>query len=503
MSNYRQLFKATALLGGTQVLVTLVSIFRNKALAVLLGPAGVGTAGLYVSVAGLVGTVTGLGIGTSGVRQMADAANDLNRTARTAVSLRRVGLVSSLFGASILWVFCRPLSRITFGNYEFAWGIALMALVLVSSGISGCQIAILQGLRRLRDLASCQIIGAVFGTVVSVALVFFLRDRGIAWFLVATAAFGILTSWWFVRRVRLPAVKVSLPDTVREARVLAGLGVAFMSSSLLGALIAYFSRIIVSQRLGLQSVGQYQAAYTLSAYYVGFILSAMGTDFYPRLTSIAKDHPAANCLMNEQIELGLLLAVPGIVATLTLAPLALRLFYTRGFLPAAVVVQWQVVGVFFRMVSWPLWHIQFAKGLGRLFIITEAASAAIQLLLTWFCVKSWGLEGVGIAFLLFYVLHTLAMYLLCRHLTGFSWSRRFMKIFFLALLLLGCASAGMKILPRAFGVGFGVTLSVLSGISCLLGLQTVLRINLKTLLAKRLFSKALETGINQRPAIGL
>jgi enterobacterial common antigen flippase len=490
MSSYRQIFKATALLGGTQVLVTLVSIFRNKALAVLLGPAGVGIAGLYVSVTGLIGTFTGLGIGNSGVRQMAEASNDLDRAARVATSIRRVCLASNLIGALILCAFCRPLSRMTFGNYEFAGGVALMALVLICAGVSGYQMAILQGLRRVRDLANCQILGAIFGAVVSVTLVYFLRERGIAWFLVAGAVFGVLTSWWFARKIKLPAAKVTLSDTVQEAKALVGLGVAIMTSSLLAGGVAYFLRIIVSQKLGLSSVGQYQAAYTLSSYYVGFILVAMGTEFFPRLTSMAQDHSAANRLMNEQVEIGLLLAVPGIVATLVFAPFVLRIFYTRDFLAAAWIVQWQVLGVFFRMASWPLWHIQLAKGLGRLFIITESAAAVLQVLLTWLCVGAWGLDGVGIAFMIFYFLHAVAMYWLCRRLTGFVWSQRFFKVFLASMLVLGCAFAGIKMLPMKWGMILGTGLILLAGVGSLVGLQKVLKINFKAWITERFLSKA-------------
>ena len=44
--------------------------------------------------------------------------------------------------------------------------------------------------------------------------------------------------------------------------------------------------------------------------YVGFILQAMGSDFYPRLTAVADDHAECNRLVNEQAQIGLLLAGP-------------------------------------------------------------------------------------------------------------------------------------------------------------------------------------------------
>ena len=57
----------------------------------------------------------------------------------------------------------------------------------------------------------------------------------------------------------------------------------------------------------------------------------MGADFYPRLTAVADDHKECNRLVNEQAEVGLLLAGPGVIATLTFAPLVIWLFYSSAF----------------------------------------------------------------------------------------------------------------------------------------------------------------------------
>lgn len=40
--SYTQILKATALIGGSSVITVLFAIIRNKAIAILLGPAGVG-----------------------------------------------------------------------------------------------------------------------------------------------------------------------------------------------------------------------------------------------------------------------------------------------------------------------------------------------------------------------------------------------------------------------------------------------------------------------------
>ena len=44
------------------------------------------------------------------------------------------------------------------------------------------------------------------------------------------------------------------------------------------------------------------ALYGLGLTYIGFVLGAMSTDYYPRLTAVIHDHDVANRLVNEQTE---------------------------------------------------------------------------------------------------------------------------------------------------------------------------------------------------------
>ena len=62
------------MIGGSQVINVVLAIVRTKGLAVLLGPSGVGLIGLYQGITSMVGTLAGMGIGNSGVRQIAEAA---------------------------------------------------------------------------------------------------------------------------------------------------------------------------------------------------------------------------------------------------------------------------------------------------------------------------------------------------------------------------------------------------------------------------------------------
>lgn len=479
-TTYRQIFKSTSLICGTQVITILIGVLRTKALAMLLGPSGVGIAGMYTSTMSLVGTFFGFGIRSAGVRQIAEAVGtgDETRVARTVMVLRRASLWSGVLGMVLAMALHRTLSRTTFGDAEYAGGMALVSLTLLLGGISDGQLALLQGMRKLKELAQCTILGAVFGALTSVALVYLFRERGIALYLVAGSAFAGLASWWLARKVPVKQVKLTLRATLSEARTLLALGGAFMISSLFSACSAYLIRILVRNEFGMDAVGLYTATVTLSSLYVGMVLSAMGADFYPRLTAVSKDNPLINRLVNEQTELGLLIALPGVLATLVFAPWIFAFFYSSAFLSATDIVRWQILGVGVRVVGWPLGFVLLAKGMARQFMFVELFFTALNLGLSLVCVRIWGLKGLGIAFLLLYLGYACGMLWVCRAVTGFGWSRRALLFMFgstvaviLLLLTLAC-------LPEAVGMVVGGAQAVLSALVCLYLVQRLLRINL-------------------------
>src|ERR1700721_2511591 len=87
---YGQIVKSSALVGGSSVLNIAIGIVRTKVMAVLLGPAGFGLFGLYGSIVTLTQTLAGMGVNSSGVRQIAEAASsgDERRVAQTTIVLR-------------------------------------------------------------------------------------------------------------------------------------------------------------------------------------------------------------------------------------------------------------------------------------------------------------------------------------------------------------------------------------------------------------------------------
>lgn len=421
---YTQILKSTMLMGGSSLVNVALSIIRNKALALLLGPEGVGLLGLYGAILDIAQAIAGLGVSSSAVRRVAEAAGagDGERIARSATALRRISLVLGLLGGLLLAALAFPVSKFTFGDYQHAGGIVLLSLAVFFRLVSAGQAALIQGLRGIANLARINVLSGLFGTIVSIPLIYLFGEQAIVPSLVAIAAVSVLPTWWYSKQIPTRPPPMSARQFGREAKSLFRLGVAFMASGLLTFGAAYAIRIIVLNEGGVVAAGLYQAAWALGGLYAGFILQAMGTDFYPRLTAIAHNNAECNRLVNEQAEISLLLAGPGLLATLTLAPLVMSLFYSAEFHGAVELLRWICLGMMLRIVAWPMGFIVLAKGAQTIFFWTEVAATLVHVGLAWLLVSEFGTPGAGMAFFGLYVWHSILIYVIVRRLTGFRWS---------------------------------------------------------------------------------
>jgi len=473
--SYGRILKSSALIGAASLVNIGIGMVRTKAMALLLGPSGVGLLGLYSAIFDLAQSIAGMGIVSSGVRQIAEAAGsgETARIAHTAAVLRRTTWFLGVFGAVLLAALAVPVSRLSFGDADHAGAIALLALAVLCRVVSDGQGALIQGLRRIGDLAKLGMLAALYSTLIGVPIVYALGEAGVVPSLVAVALASFATSCWYSRKVRFPAVQFKALQLRREQMALLRLGFAFMASGLMMMGTAYLIRILLLRQFGPAAAGLYQAAWTLGGLYVGLVLQAMGADFYPRLTAVAQDDPQCNRLVNEQAHVSLLLAGPGAIATLALAPWVLHLFYAAEFQGAVEVLRWLCLGMMLRIVSWPMGFIILAKGAQGWFFWSETLWTLVYLALAWLGVERHGLAGAGMAFALAYVFHCLMVYAIARRLSGFAWSAANVRANLLYLPLIAVVFGGCYGLPGEAALAVGLAATAWGGAYSLRSLTTL------------------------------
>lgn len=469
VTSHREILKSSSIVGGAQAITYVVGLLRTKAVALLLGPSGVGLVGLYVSAIGLVGTFAQFGINESGVREVAAAAgtNNSERVAATAKTLRRICWASGIFGWVLTVALAWPLAKWTFGSPEHAWAIAILGSAVLLDLVSGGQRALLQGVRRIGDLARMQIASAIIATVLSVSVYWCLGQDGILPVIILTSLVQLGTSWWFSRRIELAPVRQTWSETWHNSLVLFRLGSAFMYSALLAGAVGLAIRALIVRDLGIEAAGIYQAAWALSGMFGAFVLQAMGTDFYPRLTAAASDDSQVTKLVNEQMEVGMLLTLPVVLAAIALAPLIMQLFYSSEFVCAAVPMQLFLPGVLGQTLSWPIGMVLSAAGSTFWIYFTRTHGAVLQILLTNVLLGVAGISGAAWAFSIYVWIQGFVVFLVVRKTSNLVLSRSVCVIGVASVLLCATSLLASGSMTQPLGNVAALILLIPVAVACL------------------------------------
>ena len=460
-------------MGGAAGLNYATSLARIKVVALLLGPSGVGLIGLYSSAMLLIGTISGLGISASAVRELAVASGEKDTRAigRTFRILQRTCWVTGILGWLLVILFAHPISVYVFASPNHVVALSILGATLLLNALFAGRQALLQGLQRIEDVALISIFGALISTIVAVGIYAWLGENGIVPVLVSTAAISLALTYGFSRKVRLASVRVSWADTLNGAKSLLGLGIAFMVISVTTAALDTLTRAIVTNRFGVDAAGIYQSAWALSGTFAGVVLAAMGTDFYPRLSAAIYDEPLAARLINQQTEIGILMALPGMLVTLLFAPVCMQIAFSSQFLGGAELLRWMMLGVFCKVLAWPMGFIPLAKGASRLVICVDLVFTSIQLVLLLWLVRVQGLAGVAQALALTFVLQVLIAMWVGRMLIGFAWCSDVKRLVAVSIGLI-LASFVIPLIMHGLAAFVAGTLMSLAG--CIVSLRGLL-----------------------------
>jgi len=465
-STHARILQSTAVIGLAGLINIVMSIVRAKAVAVLLGPSGIGLFGVLSSLLDLVHAVGGVGVSSSGVRQIAQANGDGDRPrlALVVATVRLLSVALAVVAAAVVVLGAGPIALVSFGDdLHRAAVVTLSVAVLVRVAAQG-ESAILQGMRRVGDLARVQIVSGLLATAATVAIVFAYGEDGVAWAVVAAAAAGGLVAWLYSRRVAVGFRRVPFSAVRAEATGLLNLGAAFMIMGLLAATTAYAVRILITRDFGFDAAGLYQAAWTVGGLYAGFVLQAMGTDFYPQLVALGADDRAGTDLINDQIRIGTLVAGPGVCATLTLAPVILVVLYSTEFRAAESMLRWLSLGMMLRVVSWPIGYILIARGWKYTLLAVELTSATVYVALASVLIPLIGVDGAGIAFCLFYLWHTLVVFLVVWRRAAFGWRADTLVLVAAYLACAGGIFAAFELFGATAGLVIGLSVTALASV---------------------------------------
>ena len=362
--NYRGIVKGTAIFGGVQVANILINIIRGKLVAMILGPEGMGISSLLSTASMTIQQFSSLGINNSVVRSISQTKETENEEKLGLVlsCFQRLLLLTAFFGAFITLIFSKKLSYLTFGNGEYQWAFILLSIAVFFSILTNGEIAMLQGLRQLKRLALCSVIGPLCGLLIGIPLYYWKGYDAIVPAMIVLSLATFTFNFWSTKKISQCNVKISWRKTWTIGKVIVILGIVMMGASVLGNLTTYLLNTFIRTYGSLSDVGLFQAANSITNQYIGLVFTAMATDFYPRLSAISSNNDRIRELVNQQSEIVLLVVVPLAMLIIITTPLLIRILLTDDFASIVPIIRFMGLGVIFKAIAFPMGYISFSKG---------------------------------------------------------------------------------------------------------------------------------------------
>lgn len=386
--------------GGQQAVSILCSIVRTKLVAMWIGPVGVGLFGIFNSAIATFGNFAQLNLRQTAVREMASAEPDA--VASLGHAVRRISLWLGLAGGLLMLILSPWLAEASLGSRQgwpsFAWLAVTIALITVNNG----EAAIFQGLKQFRRFTVCLTLGAIGGLVVSVPLFYYWRVDSIIPSIIAFHFVSWICLGLYRRKLPAPDRTMGVKETFRLGRRFLQLGLYMTLSELAVNAINYIFLAYLAHTSDLDTIGIYNAGFTLINRYAGLIFAAISMEYFPRLAAVEGKPRRESSFVANQAIIALAILVP--VATTFVACLqpVVELLYSHEFLPVIPMAAFAMTGTALRAVAWCMAYVIVARGDGRIFLITESLSAVVALVLNIVGFRLAGFLGLGLAYTLWY-----------------------------------------------------------------------------------------------------
>jgi PST family polysaccharide transporter len=193
------------------------------------------------------------------------------------------------------------------------------------------------------------------------------------------------------------------------------MGIALMFVGFLGLLFDLIVASYIRSHGGLEIVGYYRAGITIISSYFGIVLTAMTTDYYPRISAVNSDNKKLEEELNRQSEVGLILIFPIAVLFIFLSPFFIQILYSKLFIQSISYTDYAILGTIILVCSNSMGMILLAKQATKIFTVYSFAHRLLFLPVYLLFYNFFGLLGLGISYMINVVVQFVAYSLINRY----------------------------------------------------------------------------------------
>lgn len=404
---------ASALGFGGVVVVTalLTQVVRNKVLAVLIGPEGMGLWGLVQSVGSTLSAVTFLGVG-GGVSILISqdwSAGRHGQAWRLLASSLIFTLAAGILALGVLLPFSSRLAEAWLGSPSYGW---LVVAIIVVNPMANAGLALAAAMQGLYFVRSQVILGISTYAVVTVLCVVgavAAGAEGAAFGWVISGLWGPVVAFLLLNRdiaaevgrlFKAASARLTPRALAIDAKRLAPYSVSTLLGSAGAAGASFVVRLIVLKALNVEGVGLYATVAGISGTGIIMLQNLVSMYAVPQTARAADSDQGPWPIVHKVGRVLALASLPLFLIELQFPERILATLFSPEFASAAYLLRLFVVGDFLQLLAWLFVLSLNSQRLPSRVLVARAFEAAAAVVCTAILVPAEGLTGAGYAYIL-------------------------------------------------------------------------------------------------------
>jgi len=408
-----KVFSFTAMSTLVKMLTSLISV---KVVAVIIGPAGIALLGQLNNFSSIIMTVACGGINNGVTKYVAEYNKSDDKIRKFLSTALKITIVCSFFCGVLMIILHKWLSEIIMLNSGYGYVFIIFGIALFLYSLNMLLSSILNGFKEFKRYVSVNIAGSILGLIFTLIFVYTLGLKGALISAVTFQSIMFFVTLWMIRK--LPWVNISYFkekfDRDIAQKYFKYTLMTFVTAATVPVAQLLLRRNVISN-ISITEAGWWEAMNRISGMYLMVITSSFGVYYLPKLSEI-KD----NFQLRQEIFKAYKIIIPmisiGFLLIYLLRVFIIKILFSADFLPMTDLFIWQLIGDFFKIMSWLLAFLMVAKTMTKIYITTEILFSGLMVGLGFWFVKLNGIVGLTQSYAINYFLYSIYMIIIFRKL---------------------------------------------------------------------------------------
>jgi len=363
-----------------QVVVRFIVGFINiKVVALFVGPSGMAIISQLQNFLQLGQNISSLGFNNGIIKNSANI-NERHHSSQIIISTAFIAtvLTSTLLGL-ITAIFSKSLSILLFKSIQYQLLLCFSGVYFIIISIINFYLSYLNGTQKLKRYIQINIILSTSGFVISFIALYYWGQKGLMW---AQLFNGALTAILLLPSLLRVTLTKPLHFSFAAIKRLGKFSIMALVGGILSPVCLFSIRKIIALNLSWDAAGIWDGINKISTHYIMLITMSFSYYFLPTFSKI-RDHRKLKTEVYKSVITLLPILTIGGMGIYLCRNIIIRLLFSEEFYIMNTLFIWQVIGDFFKILSWIIGYLFLAKEMVKLFLITEFTSVLLQVVLAY------------------------------------------------------------------------------------------------------------------------